>query len=118
MEVKHILESYKNLLQKENSLLIKSLQDSAISQELLEVVEKKEDLLKQILGLDPGAVEGFEEELATIDMWMERNRILAIENIEFVNEIFDAIYAKNSSTQYTKDGTIYNKKEHIFNKKA
>ncbi len=118
MDTQALLQKFIELLKEENRYLIQSINDKRASQELIDTVQKKEKLLQQILTLKPEDVKPYVENLEQIDHWIQRNRALAINNIEFINEIFDAIYSKDSPTQYTKDGTISNKKESFFNKKA
>ncbi len=118
MNPKELLDRFLELLQEENRLLIQSIKEKKAAADLEEVVRQKEDILRQILALEKEDIEPFSEELAQIDAWTERNRTLAVNNIEFINEIFDAIYAQNAPTQYTKDGMITKKKEGFFNKKV
>ncbi len=118
MDTQALLRQFIELLKEENRCLIQSINDKKASQELIDTVQKKEELLHQILALEPEDVQPYKEDLEQIDHWTQRNRALAINNIEFINEIFDAIYNKDTPTQYTKDGTISNKKEGFFNKKA
>ncbi len=118
MDIQALLREFIELLKEENRYLIQSISDKRASDELIETVRKKEELLRQILALEPEDVKPYLKDLEQIDHWTQRNRALAINNIEFINEIFDAIYSKDTPTQYTKDGTISNKKEGFFNKKA
>ncbi len=118
MSPKALLDRFLDLLKEENALLIQSVKDKNAAKKLEEVVAKKEEVLRQILALEREDIEPFADELQEIDAWTERNKTLAVNNIEFINEIFDAIYAQNSPTQYTKDGTISTKKKGFFNKKV
>ncbi len=118
MDIQALLQKFIELLKKENDYLIQSINDKEASQKLIEIVQKKEEILQQILALEPKDVEPYKADLAQIDHWTQRNQALAVNNIEFINEIFDAIYGKESATQYTKDGTISNQKKGFFNKKA
>ncbi|BCD61887.1 hypothetical protein NitYY0826_C0750 [Nitratiruptor sp. YY08-26] len=118
MNVQELLKDFIELLKEENELLINSVKDKDVSSKLMKVVEQKEKLLHDILALEKEDVEQFTQELRLIDEWTERNRSLAVNNIEFINDIFDAIYAANAPTKYTKDGNISTSKEGFFNKKV
>ena len=118
MQTQELLQNFIELLKEENKYLIESIKNKEISEQLLDVVKRKEKLLYEILSLDKKEVEPFEEELRQIDEWTQRNKSLAINNIEFINDIFDAIYSQNVPTKYTKDGKISTAKEGFFNKKA
>ncbi len=118
MKTQDLLEKFIELLKNENRLLIESIKDKEASQKLMEIVDSKEELLRQILTLEKEEIEKYQEELRQIDELTERNRSLAVNNIEFINEIFDAIYAANAPTKYTKDGNITKSKEGFFNKKV
>ena len=118
MQTQELLQNLIQLLMEENKYLIESIKNKKVSEQLLDVVKKKEKLIYEILLLDKKAVEPFEEELRQIDEWTQRNKSLAINNIEFINEIFDAIYSQNVPPKYTKDGKISTVKEGLFNKKA
>ncbi|NPA04088.1 MAG: hypothetical protein GXO61_04420 [Epsilonproteobacteria bacterium] len=115
---KEVLKEFIRLLEEENSYIIKSLQEKEASAKLLEIVQKKEELLQEILSWEKEEVKPFLEELRVIDELSQRNYALALNNIEFINEIFDAIYTKDTPTQYTKDGNLSSKKEGLFNKKV
>ncbi len=118
MQTRELLEKFLSLLEQENRYLIESVNNKEASAKLFAIVEQKEELLKEILALDKEALAPFVQELQKIDELTQRNRALAINNMEFVNEIFDAIYSQYTPTQYTKDGNISQSKEGIFNKKA
>ena len=93
MDTQTLLRQFIELLKEENRCLIQSINDKKASQELIDTVQKKEELLRQILALEPEDVQPYKEDLQQIDHWTQRNRALAINNIEFINEIFDAIYS-------------------------
>ena len=118
MSPKALLDRFVELLQEENKYIIESIRDKEASQKLLEVIEQKEELLKQILALKKEDIQPFHKELEEIEHWTQRNRALAINNMEFINEVFEAIYSQKSPTQYTKDGTMKSQKEGLFNKKV
>jgi len=118
MNTQELLKRFIELLESENRLLIQSVKDRGASDKLMEIVAQKEELLRQILSLEKEDVESYQEELRQIDEWTERNRSLAVNNIEFINEIFDAIYTSNAPTKYTKDGNITTSKEGFFKKKV
>lgn len=118
MQTQELLQKFIHLLQEENKYLIESIKNKEISKQLLDTVRKKEKLLNEIVSLKKEDVEPYENELRQIDEWTQRNKSLAINNIEFVNEIFDAIYSQKVPTKYTKDGKISTTKEGFFNKKA
>jgi vacuolar-type H+-ATPase subunit I/STV1 len=116
--LQELLERFKELLQEENRLLIQSVKDKEASQKILELVNQKEQLLGEIVGYNKEDLEKFRDLLEEIDELSQRNRALAVNNLEFINEIFDAIFSVNAPTQYTKDGNLSSKKEGLFNKKA
>ncbi|SMC09316.1 hypothetical protein [Nitratiruptor tergarcus] len=118
MNAQELLNQFIEELKKENKLLIESVKEKDASSRLMEIVQRKEEILRQILSLEKEEVEPYQEELQLIDELTERNKSLAVNNIEFINDIFDAIYAANSPTKYTKDGNITTSKEGFFNKKV
>ncbi len=118
MEPKDLLAQFIELLKKENRYIIQSIREKEASQQLMEIVKQKEEILQKILSLEKEDIEPFKSELEEIDHWTQRNRALAINNMEFINEVFEAIYSQKSPTQYTKDGTIKKQKEGLFNKKV
>lgn len=117
-KAKKLLEKFLDLLEKENTLLIESIKSKEASNTLLETIEEKEITLTKILKLEKKDVEPYKELLFKIDDLTQRNKLLASNNLEFINDIFEAIYEKNSTTQYTKDGNIEKKRETILNKKV
>ncbi len=116
--VEELLKNFLELLKKENRLLIESLRSKEASEELLETIKNKEQVLSEILSLEKKDVEPFEKLLIDIENFTQRNKILANGNIEFINEVFEAIFEENSTKQYTKDGSLETKRETILNKKA
>ena len=119
MKTEKLLQELIWLLEEENRYLIESITNKELSEKLLNIVEKKEELLKEIFALSKEDVKPFKEKLQKIDELSERNSTLAINNIEFINDIFDAIYSKNLPPKYTKEGKISSKpKEGMFKTKA
>ncbi len=118
METRKLLQRFIDLLKDENRYIIESIKDKTASENLTQTIQKKEELLRQILALDKEEVEPYQEELKKIDEWTQRNKMLALNNMEFINEVFEAIFSQDSPSQYTKDGNITSKKEGFFNKKV
>ena len=116
--LQELLSRFIELLEEENRLLIQSVKDKDAAQKLLELVTQKESVLKEIVRYNKEELQKHEDLLKRIDELTQRNRALAINNIEFINEIFDAIFSVNAPTQYTKNGSLSAKKEGLFNKKA
>ncbi len=116
--LQELLGEFKALLEEENRLLIESIKDKEASDKILKNVAKKEKVLQEIIGYNKEDLEKFRELLEEIDELSQRNRALALNNIEFINDIFDAVFSASAPTQYTKDGNLSTKKEGLFNKKA
>lgn len=117
-DIEKLLEHFLELLKDENRLLIESIKSKEASDELLKVIEEKEMVLTKILSLDKKDVEPYKNLLIEIEELTNRNKLLANNNIEFINEIFESIFEKNSTKQYTKDGSLEKPRETILNKKA
>ncbi len=118
MNIAQLLHEFIDLLQEENEALIESIKNKEASQRLYKIIDQKERLLQDILSLNKEDIEPFKEELEEIDHWTHRNKMLAVNNMEFINELLEAIYSQGSPSQYTKDGSITSKKEGFFNKKV
>ena len=116
--LQELLQEFKRLLEEENRLLIESVRDKEASQKILQIVGQKEKILKEMVGYNKEEFGPFRKLMEEIDELTGRNRALAINNIEFINEIFDAVFSVNAPTQYTKDGSLSSKKEGLFNKKV
>ena len=115
--IKNLLDKLIDLLEKENRLLIKTINDTKYSQELIKVLEEKQKALFEISRLEEKDLLPFKEELNKIKSLTDRNMQLAQNNLEFIEEVFEAIFEEESPKQYTKDGEIQTKKEGLFNKK-
>ncbi len=116
--LQELLERFITLLDEERRLLIKSIEDKEASKALLELTDKKDKILKEIFTYDKEELKKYGDYIQKIDELTQRNRALAMNNIEFLNEIFDAIFSHTSPAQYTKEGDIKSKKEGLFNKKV
>ncbi|MRI83787.1 MAG: hypothetical protein C6I00_05130 [Nitratiruptor sp.] len=113
-----LLNRFEGLLQEENRLLIESITSKEAARKILQLVEEKERLLQEIRGWEREQLAQYKELLERIDTLTQRNKALAINNIEFINEIFDAVFSASTPPQYTKDGSLSTKREGFFNKKV
>ncbi|MRJ03351.1 MAG: hypothetical protein GXO19_06765 [Epsilonproteobacteria bacterium] len=113
-----LLDRFETLLEEENRLLVESIKDKGAAQRILELVAQKEKIFKRIADHSRSELLPYKERLELIDELTQRNKALAINNIEFINEIFDAVYSVSAPTQYTKDGSLTTKREGFLNKKV
>jgi len=115
--VKNLLDKLIDLLEKENFLLIKTINDIKYSQDLIKILEEKQKTLFEISRLNEKDLLPFKEDLEKIKNLTDKNLKLAQNNLEFIEEVFEAIFEEESPKQYTKSGEIQTKKEGLFNKK-
>lgn len=103
-------------LRQEKELIIKSAANSASSQQLLDVVEEKKELLLQLGTFERGDFEGYQEKLDLIKRLSEENMQLAAGGLGFIEELFETLFG-DSTPHYNEYGTVSSKKEGLFTKK-
>ncbi|WP_281951134.1 hypothetical protein [Nitrosophilus kaiyonis] len=117
-EIQNILDNIINLLEEEKKLLIISLKDSKFSEDLKNIISKKQENLSKLASFEEKDILNFEKELKKIKMLNKENMNLAENNLKFIEDVFEAIFEKEETKQYTQNGEIKSKKEGLFNKKV
>ncbi len=104
-------------LKKEQKLLVITIKDPKYSQELLDTVERKKQILERLSKEEISNPEKYKELLEEIKTLSEENFQIGYGNIRFIEDLFDSIFVE-SPKQYTSNGTtISSEKKGLFNKK-
>ena len=104
-------------LEKEQKLLVITMKDWKYSQELLETVERKKQILDNLSKEEIKDITPYKELLEKIKTLSEENFQIGYGNIRFIEELFDSIFVE-SPKQYTSNGTtVSTEKKGLFNKK-
>ena len=117
-EIQNILNNIIRLLEEEKKLLIVSLKESKFSEDLKDIISKKQENLAKLSSFEEKDILSFKEELKKIKLLNQENMNLAENNLKFIEGIFEAIFEKEETKQYTQNGEIKSKKEGLFNKKV
>ncbi len=102
-------------LEEEKELLINSLKDSKLSEKLMEIVDTKREILLKISQLSREDLEKHQEKLKEIKRLSDINLNLAVNNIQFIDEIFSAIFEEPQ--KYDQSGAVKQNQKGLFNKK-
>lgn len=117
-EIRDILKNIISLLEEEKKLLILSLKESKFSEDLADIISKKQENISKLSTYEEESVLKFPDELKKIKRLNEENMKLAQNNLKFIESIFESIFEKEETKQYTQNGELKTKKEGLFNKKV
>ena len=112
-----LLKQYLTLLEKENRLLIETINNKESTKELQKLLEQKEKTLLKILELSKEEVAPYQDILKRIDEQNSLNKELALNNLEFIGSIFSALFEEKEIKQYNQNGQIKSKQTSFINKK-
>ena len=118
--VEKVLNRLLELLTEERKELITSIKDNSAVKNLDKIREEKEKILTQIKDLDKKDVEKYLDLIEKIDRESKINQELALNNITFIDKLFEALFKSEKTEQYNKDGIIknQNKQNGLLNKKV
>jgi hypothetical protein len=112
-----LLKQLIELLEKEHTALINTINDEAYSKELIEIVEKKQEVLYRIAETKKEKLLKHKELLEKIEEYSQKNMKIALNNLEFIENLFKAIFNDEETPKYTRNGELESKKEGLINKK-
>ncbi|MBK3332498.1 hypothetical protein GWK41_05405 [Persephonella atlantica] len=110
-----LVEQLIEKLKEEKECLIFSIKDSSYCDKLVEVVEEKRKLLSKISRYNKKDFEGLEEKLQEIKRLSDINLNLAVNNAQFIDELFGAIFEEPQ--KYDQSGAVKQNQKGLFNKK-
>ena len=113
--VNNLLEELIEKLKKEKELLIKTIEDSKYVDDLINVIEEKRILLSQLSRYNKEELEVYKDKLYEIESLGKTNLTLAANNIQFIEEIFSALFEEPQ--KYDQSGNISQEHKGLFNKK-
>ncbi len=113
-----LLDTLIELLEKEKNLIIKAINSTESTDELNKLIEEKKDILLKISQLDEKNInidETIKEKIEKIRLLSKTNEVLALSNLNFVEEIFESVFSSFST--YGNEGEIKKIEGNIINKK-
>ncbi|BAF69760.1 hypothetical protein [Nitratiruptor sp. SB155-2] len=116
-EIQTILQEIIQLLEQEKELLIVSIKNHEVSNQLEEIIEQKKSVLSKLSLYEEEDIFRYKKELEKIKLLNERNIELAKNNLNFIDSVFEAIFS-DEAKQYTPNGELTTQKEGLVNKKA
>ncbi len=116
MKVEKLLNSLIKILEEEKKLIILSIKDKSYSENLLKTLEEKKKTIEKLSLLPKEDFKGFEDKLQLIKSLSEENLILALNNIQFIEDIFEAIFKEETKT-YSSEGNFSKEPKSLINKK-
>jgi hypothetical protein len=118
MEIKSKLEEFLKLLHEENRALIYSFTDEKEAKKLEDITKKKEKILVEILNYTKEDIEPYVDILKEIESINERNKKLAINAIDFAEDIFSTLFPQEEQN-YSPNGEVEKKaSKNLINKKV
>lgn len=114
-KLESLLDQLVDKLNTEKKLLVQSIKDTKYSKELEQVVEEKRRILSQIAQFSKEDFNGLEDKLLEIKRLSDINLNLAVNNIQFIDEIFSTIF--DQPQKYNQKGSVEKPQKGLFNKK-
>ncbi len=114
-KVNKLLDRLIDKLKEEKELLVKSIKDSKYIEELMDTVEEKREILSELSKYKKEDFKGFEDKLKEIESLGRSNLTLAANNIQFIEEIFSALFEEPQ--KYDQTGNVSQEQKGLFNKK-
>jgi len=111
-----ILNSLIEKLKKERDLIIQAISDKNKVKELENVIKEKENLLKELATIPPEELSKHKEKVEDIKKLSKINMNLALDNMEFIEDIFSSIF-EDEAQKYNQKGYIQQEQKSLFNKK-
>jgi len=114
--VENILDRLVDKLKEERFYIVKAIESKDYIEKLQRVIGEKEALIKELSNMPEEFIKENREKIEEIQKLSRLNMSLAMENIQFIDEIFSAIF--NDDTQkYNQNGYIQQEQKSLFNKK-
>ena len=117
MELEKLLDELIDKLNEEKDLLVLSLKDRKKSEALLKVVEEKKQIIERLSKFSEEEISKFEDKVIQIKKISEENLALALNGIQFIEEIFDAIFEGEEIKTYSSKGDFPKESKGFINKK-
>ncbi len=117
MNTENLLNQLIKKLEEEKQYILLSLKDRSYSDKLIQVVEEKKQIISKLSSLEKKDFEGLEEKLHKIKSLSEENMILALNNIQFIEDIFEAIFKEEETKTYSSEGSFSKETKSLINKK-
>lgn len=111
-----ILDKLEELLRKEKEVILSSMRDQNAAEELLKITEEKEDLLSRLSLFTREQALERREKIEKVDYMLQMNRELILQNIKFIEDIFEAIF--ETTKTYSPSGCTKPSPEGLINKKV
>ena len=111
--LKELLAKFKEKLEEENKLL----KNPTNPEDIEKIVEEKRLLLADIAEFNKEDFEGLEDFLKEIDALTKKNMFLATNQMQLIEEIFEALLGEENVKQYTPYGEVESKQGGFLNKK-
>lgn len=111
-----LLDSLEKLLHREKEVIISSLKDEKSSQELFQTVEDKMLILSKLSQFTKEEALERKDRLERIDSLIQMNKELMLQNLKFIEDIFEAIFETNKT--YSPTGSVKPPSEGFINKKV
>ena len=114
MGVEKLLLELKNKLEEEKKELLK-LDDP---ERLLKIIDEKKEVLAKLAEFDKEDFKNYIDLIEEIERLSKRNLSLALNNMNLIDEIFEAIFEQETVKQYSPYGEqVSQPKSGILNKK-
>ncbi len=110
-----LLDKLIELLKEEKQLLVTSIKDGTLAERLMTVIDNKKEILFKISQFSQEDLEKFEEKLLQIKQLSDINLNLAANNLQFIDELFSAIFEEPQ--KYDQSGAVKQNQKGLFNKK-
>ena len=117
MGIEKLLDNLIDKLEEENRLILECLKDKSCAEKLLNIVEEKEKIIKEISTYPKEDILKFEEKLVRIKHLSEENLALSMTNLQFIEDIFEAIFNDEETKTYSIEGSFSKEPKSLINKK-
>lgn len=113
-----LLDKLIELLEEEKNLIINAINSSEATEKLNKLIEEKKEILLKISQLDEKSIninEKIKEKVEKIKLLLKTNEMLALSNLNFIEEIFESVFSSHST--YGSEGEVKKIQGNIINKK-
>ncbi|NPA52373.1 MAG: hypothetical protein GXO22_05720 [Aquificae bacterium] len=116
MKVETLIDKLIKKLEEEKEALLYTLKDKTYSEKLLGIVEEKKELISKLSTYSKEDFVGLEDRLEKVKHLSQENMIFAMNNIQFIEDIFEAVFKQEIKT-YSSKGDISKESKSLINKK-
>ncbi len=116
--MEELLDKLIELLEKEKNLIVNAINSSETTEELNKLLEEKKEVLLKMSQLDEKSInidENIKEKIEKVKLLSKTNEILALSNLNFIEEIFESVFSSHST--YGSEGEVKKIQGNIINKK-